>query len=559
MWRMRYLVERRLHSTPVTYNDSPSATYHDFPDVPVFHRPSGDEQVTLDNLRRGKLYHLNRAHAIDNAEAWNSDCGNRLWAITAHYHYWIYDLALAVRDGVPDAWDLLQYHWQAWRTVCGRDSSSSLFAWNSFAIATRISWWIRALLVLQPQLVREHSDWEAEVLNDISVQAEYLSKHIEWDLRANHVLRDAVGLAWAGRFLCGEQAKSWMRQATEIAMDQVDEQILPDGGHFERSPMYHIHIMEDVWSLQLLLEDESAREKMRCVWNSMANVLRSAQFADGQIPLLNDSAQHAVADPSYMVSLQDADDCSYDANNEASPDGQRSQFLADTGLVVWHETPWTLFFDVGDVGPDCQPGHAHADTLNAVCAWRGKQLFVDPGTYGYDRDVRRVYDRSTAAHNTVCIDGIDSSEVWDIFRVGRRARPHNVRVSIETDNLFATASHDGYRHLPGQPTHQRDVEVINHGVLRIHDRVDGSGTHQVQGGMLLDPGWEVETCLNGWKLSCSDHLVSAIIETNETVESSVVAAKYHPEYGKEIDTQRIQWTFNGPLPVDVRLTIQSVS
>ena len=39
-------------------------------------------------------------------------------------------------------------------------------------------------------------------------------------------------------------------------------------------------------------------------------------------------------------------------------------------------------------------------------------------------DERRRYDRSTAAHNTVSIDGTDSSEVWQIFRVGRRAKAY---------------------------------------------------------------------------------------------------------------------------------------
>ena len=115
------------------------------------------------------------------------------------------------------------------------------------------------------------------------------------------------------------------------------------------------------------------------------------------------------------------------------------QFFPYAGMVVRHGDPWTVFFDVGPVGPDYQPGHAHADTLALETSYRGSRLFVDPGTFAYDRDERRHYDRSTAAHNTVCIDGRDSSEVWHIFRVGRRAYPLDVRVDCGSEATTASA------------------------------------------------------------------------------------------------------------------------
>src|SRR5207248_1950066 len=118
-----------------------------------------------------------------------------------------------------------------------------------------------------------------------------------------------------------------------------------------------------------------------------------------------------------------------------------------------------LFFDAGPVGPDYQPGHAHADTLSIECSYRAERLIVDPGTFSYDRDARRNYDRSTAAHNTVSVDGQNSSEVWHIFRVGRRAYPRDVEVVLGSDSFRASASHDGYDQLPGRPRHWRQVEV----------------------------------------------------------------------------------------------------
>ena len=37
-------------------------------------------------------------------------------------------------------------------------------------------------------------------------QASWLAGHLEWDLRANHLMRDLAGLATAGRFFAGADA-----------------------------------------------------------------------------------------------------------------------------------------------------------------------------------------------------------------------------------------------------------------------------------------------------------------------------------------------------------------
>ena len=107
--------------------------------------------------------------------------------------------------------------------------------------------------------------------------------------------------------------------------------------------------------------------------------------------------------------------------------------------MVWHGDPWSVFFDVGEVGPAVQPGHAHADSLTFECSFRGRRLVVDPGSFAYDACARRTYDRGTRSHPTVVIDGADSSEVWHVFRLGRRARPVGVEVKIGESGFDATA------------------------------------------------------------------------------------------------------------------------
>lgn len=125
--------------------------------------------------------------------------------------------------------------------------------------------------------------------------------------------------------------------------------------------------------------------------------------------------------------------------------------LADSGYVRWQAGPLLLFGDVGPVGPDYQPGHAHADTLSFELSAGRERVVVDSGTSTYTIGPTRTWQRSTAAHSTVTIDGADSSEVWGGFRVARRARVQDVQISPE--RAVVSASHDGYMRLPGKPQH----------------------------------------------------------------------------------------------------------
>ena len=111
--------------------------------------------------------------------------------------------------------------------------------------------------------------------------------------------------------------------------------------------------------------------------------------------------------------------------------------------------------DVGELGPNHQPGHAHADTLSFELSLFEKRFIVNSGTSTYSNDDRRSFERSTSAHNTVEINGMNSSQVWKSFRVGKRALPYILSIS---DSMPVTirAKHDGYRSIFQSPEHQRE-------------------------------------------------------------------------------------------------------
>ena len=394
--------------------------------------------------------------------------------------------------------------------------------------------------------------FEADFLHSLWEQAAHLHDHLEWDLLANHIFRDLAGLAWAGRFFHEQRAGQWLATATRFAGVQADEQALPDGGHFERSPRYHMEVMEDLRCLALLIEEEATRARLRAAWRRMAEYLRWLRHPGGLVPLFNDAANEAEGESARALRAGENLGTAVDAE---LPRGGRH--FKDAGMVAWHGDPWTVFFDVGPVGPDYQPGHAHADTLALEASYLDRRLLVDPGTHSYDRDERRRYDRSTAAHNTVCIDNQDSSEVWHIFRTGRRALPLDVRASFSENGMDAAAAHNGYDHLPGRPRHSRQVIVRNGAALRVQDRVEGKDRHGMECGYLLAPEWTATPVNGGWNLTSGPHVLRLTVRGPSGLQRLQERVAYHPEYGKEVASSRVGWRLGVALPVEVIVLIET--
>ena len=493
-WRLRCLAAGGLPRALASRSDIPSdqAILHQvcerIPRLPEFSRGCFGSSDLVGELQHNTLTLVGETLPFDfGAIDWRlgPQQKHRLWAITLHYHAWLYELAKLVgtdRDLDCKADLLFRSCLQDWLATCGLGQPGvESLAWNSYAIATRLGWWARIWHSLGKEYWQRNSKLAGQLLQSMYAQAVHLAANLEWDLRANHLLRDAVGLAWAGRFFEGSKAGRWLQTATRLAREQAREQVLSDGGHFERSPHYHLEAMRDFLSLAMLIQDPIVVDELRTAWVSMAEYAAWLRHPDGHSPQFNDSAR---VPPDQTLRLGEHLGLAVDS---AARRGGRHFY--ETGLLAWLGSRWTVFFDVGELGPDYQAGHAQADTLTLECSFEGQRLFVDPGCYAYDFDERRAYDRATAAHNTVCIDGTDSSEVWHIFRVGRRARPVDVQVDIQPDQLSASAAHDGYRHLPGKPRHHREVRVAEHGPLQIRDRISGVGEHRVQAGWLLAPHW----------------------------------------------------------------------
>ncbi|GAB3789771.1 hypothetical protein GCM10028818_58960 [Spirosoma horti] len=278
----------------------------------------------------------------------------------------------------------------------------------------------------------------------VFAQISLLRHRLEYHIGGNHLLENGYALLIGALYF---RHKRWSRLAARLVRSQLNRQILVDGGHDERSPMYHQLLLDRLLTVLLALQHDTWHKDPTLVHDlsnkvcQMLNWLTAITFRNGDIPLVNDSATDIAPTTAQLLAKAErvlGSRLGLTETQEILPTATR---LRDSGYRMFRTDRYELFADVGPVGPDHQPGHAHADTLSFVLHVDNLPMIVDKGVSTYQVGPRRERERSTAAHNTVGIDGENSSEVWAGFRVGRRA---GVTVLTDTPTRL-TARHDGYR------------------------------------------------------------------------------------------------------------------
>jgi hypothetical protein len=286
-----------------------------------------------------------------------------------------------------------------------------------------------------------------EVINK-SLFNQYLRliDNLEYHILGNHLLENGLSLLFGAYYFKDDVL---YLKAKKIIEEELKEQILQDGAHFELSPMYHQIILDRVLDCICLVNENAWKENlellslMKLKAIEMISWLNQVTFKDGIIPMVNDSAFGIAPDTSSLLD--------YGEKLKIFP--QKIQ-LSASGYRKFTNDTYELFTDVGEVGPKYQPGHAHADTFNFVLN-TDKPIIVDPGLSTYNVGEIREKERSTIYHNTVTINALNSSKVWAGFRVADRAN-----VTIEKDERSELiASHNGYKGKGIKHTRSFKVEV----------------------------------------------------------------------------------------------------
>ncbi len=469
-------------------------------------------------LEPGLCCFLNEERNILGSAAWNDPACEKLWLYNLHY----FDDLNAEGAERRESW----HHELLGRWVRENPPGKGN-GWEPYPCSLRICNWVKWALTgneLAPA-------WR----HSLAVQARWLSSRLEWHLLGNHLFANAKALVFAGCFFSGPEADSWLAKGVRILRGQIPEQILSDGGQFERSPMYHAIALEDMLdlvNLAAVYRQDFAKEWCGVV-GTMRRWLACMTHPDGNIAFFNDAAFGVAPAPAQLEAY--ARRLGFPAQCEVQDSLVR---LEASGYIRLQEEDAVALLDVGPVGPDYLPGHAHADTLSCELSCFGQRVLVNSGTSVYGTGKERARQRGTAAHNTVCVAGEDSSEVWGGFRVARRARPVGLHIERQENGFFVSCAHDGYLRLPGRPQHCRQwhwrrgtvliedtVLVPSHDAVarwHVHPAVRVTQEDAAQVGTLHLPGGQ-QVRWRGLQGQCR-----------------VVASTFHPEFGMSLENRCLE-------------------
>lgn len=427
---------------------------------------------------------LNVERQLEFPAGWTDPGAERLWLYNLHY----FDDLVASGFAERAAWhQALIERWIA------DNPPAAGVGWEPFPTSLRIANWVK--------WAAHGGELPPHGLDSLAVQLRWLERRLEYHLLGNHLLTNAWALVLGGLFFTGPEADRWLGAGWQIYDRQLPEQILPDGGHYERSPMYHSAVLEQLLDVVAASEacaerlPNSARERVQQLSDTIARMrayLAAVVHPDGQIALFNDAALDIAPDPGQLEAY-----ARRLGLPELAPLAPGVTQLADSGYVRIEQGPAVAILDVAPLGPDFLPGHAHADTLSFELSLFGRRLIVNSGTSTYADGPLREWQRSTAAHNTLELAGESSSEMWGSFRVGRRARAQCLSAEEQTradggTRLLVSGMHDGYRHLDPDFTQAR-VWILEQGSLCFSDAVWGqAGDWPAVSRLHLHPEVELE-------------------------------------------------------------------
>ena len=491
--------------------------------------PPGANQNRAERLLEGEFTFLNQAEQLGAPLQWECLKLPMLWQYNLHYFNWLW--ALEFEQAAKLTRDWIQHY----------GLRKDRVGWDSYPLSLRLMNWCGLFFKKYQTETEKDGELVEDLWRSIFLQAEWLAQHLETHLLGNHLLENAGALTLTGSCFNGAAAEGWRQKGMEILREEVPEQILADGMHFERSPMYH---QRATYLLLILFHtgEIELRELVREPLERMLQAMEKLGHPDRGIGLFNDSAFGIAHRPDELLDYARALS-SLEIPDSATAHGHFA--LPEAGYYGWQDASGAcLICDAGPIGPDYLPGHAHGDIFSFELSLNGCRVIVDSGVFDYIPGKMRDYCRSTKAHNTVEIGGEDQCEFWGAFRVARRGRPQEVAWAPTEDGFRLSGWHDGYQRLPGGPLHHRTFWWKGDEGLEVRDRVTSNGNAgSVVSRLHLHPECQIEE-QDGNK---------AVIEFPEgrfeiSFEGQGALAQeesvYCPEFGKKLPNVALAYSFS---------------
>ncbi|MCX6639766.1 MAG: alginate lyase family protein [bacterium] len=404
----------------------------------------------------------------------------------------------------------------------------------------------------------------------------------------NHLIYEGLALYYAGRCLLNYvQSPRWKRLGKRILEKAIRLQVLEDGLNAELSTNYHLITGTNFlkgWILSVKCAENFSLDYQRKL-AKMAHTAAQLQCADGGFSALGDSDRMAAQSREEIEGRAFAE-----LGRILDRSENHTELSDELTLLLANLNPNEIFgegtaYSVGiqsfggyqflipksggklifDAAPFGLPGashHGHADSLSFEVFWGQCRFLVDPGGFSYVDAAARSFARSTRAHNTIEVDGENSSEILGSFKFGRAAKCRLLNQQVFDWGYLVAAEHDGYTRLPNPVVHRRAIiwqpEPF---LLLIADQLRGQGNSRFKAFFHADSDCEAEIESGNtaiWRLKGTDTLQQTFW-SNAKMESKVIVGEREPElqgwvspaFGTYLTAPALIETGESSLPVDL--------
>lgn len=390
-------------------------------------------------------------------------------------------------------------------------------------------------------IIRSHSDYVAQNLSCFSSAN-------------NHLVAEAAGVFTAGVCFGKTEAMGKHRQmAHDILSREITRQFYADGVNKEQTTHYHIACYNCFLLAGLLgkangfdfpLEYWQTLEKAASFVCAMAtdddHLPNIGDSDDGRTVVLSETDNNQVQSllataavlfdrDDFKAKAKDFDEMSFwllgrsgiekfkllsgaaDMSNQPVRFDKGGYYIFEATQPV----PFKLIFDSGPLGFGSIAAHGHADALSFVLYVNRREFFVDPGTYTFiAKDAFRDYFRSTAAHNTLVVDGLNQSEMAGPFLWTKKAQSSVEEFVINEHYYRIVASHNGYSRLPDPVIHCRAIDIDKKlAIITIEDRIGAQNRHTVAQYFHFSPDCEIQMVSpNRWRVTNGDTAIQLTLD-----------------------------------------------
>lgn len=401
-------------------------------------------------LLSGQFRFGDEAHTLGN-DAHIPDGASPEWQAWYHAHSWLKDVRAL---GGSEAASFVRERMSAWIDA---HADWSPIAWRKDVVGERLIQWCQNWTLL----AGDKHDPLTKMLRQLAGRdARHLLRGLPPKNSGYRRFLAIKGQVFVAVALLGGDGR--IARTLRLLEDEIDTQVLPDGGHIERSPERLSDVLRDLLELKALLKAGTG-DVPRFLQNGIdrtAPMLRALRYPDGGLALFNGGLE---GDPVWLDQLLAHTDSQAKAPVTAPHMGYQKLQAGDVCLVM-----------------DCQIPNAvgylqHAGALGFELSIAKQRMIVNCGARKGANDPWRTALAATAAHSCLAVNDSSSST----FHIDGTLKRGPSAITCERQDIdqgaFVETAHDGYMEKFGL-THQRAIYVAAHGTdVRGEDRLIGTG------------------------------------------------------------------------------------